>query len=85
MKPVCESCRVFFKCDKNSVAWIEGAPGSDGTWHPYRLWESDRWKCPGCGATILVGTGRVPVAERHEHGFDRTVALYCAEVTVNDC
>ena len=62
--PVCVQCAVEFRCDKNGVPYVEMSDG-----HPYKVWDSDRWRCPSCGTTILSGFGMRPYLERHEDGF----------------
>lgn len=95
MKPICVPCKRFFKCAKNGFYFIEGMPTEDGAapgnaapekWKPYKLWDGDRWECPGCGASIVVGTGRVPVAEHFQPDFEKTAKrLGAAQLQVNDC
>jgi hypothetical protein len=42
-------------------------------WEPYKLWAGDLWECKGCGAQIISGVGRAPVAEHYQDGFGDTV------------
>lgn len=65
--PVCVPCARVMQIDRNDVSAIELLP--DGT--EYRVWSADRWKCPMCERTALVGFGRKPIAERGLPGFDR--------------
>ena len=96
MKPVCVPCQRFFRIKKIGVCFVEAmpAPGTrhplPGTaepdkWVPYKLWSGDRWECDGCGATIISGVGRGPLAEHYEPHFDGWVKEFNAELQVNDC
>ena len=95
MRPVCVPCRRFFRCRKNDFWFIEGMPigGSPepGTsepekWRPYKVWAADLYECNGCGAQILSGFGRAPIAEHFELEFDTLVQrLNAAQLQVNDC
>ena len=80
---VCVSCRVFFKVEKNGVAFEEGF--GDGRGQPYKLWLSDRYKCPSCGMTILAGLGREPVAEHFMSNYARLKQACRPELLVDDC
>lgn len=95
MKPICVPCHRYFRPEENGVSFIEGMPAADyraepglaepDSWKPYKLWMGDRWKCHGCGATIIVGTGRKPLAEHYEHDFQKQVEQLGATFQVNDC
>jgi hypothetical protein len=95
MKPICVSCQRFFRPAKNGFYFIEGMPlGRDvqpGTteperWMPYKLWVGDKWRCEGCGAEIVSGTGTHPIAEHYQPDFtDRVVQLGADQLQVNDC
>jgi hypothetical protein len=96
-KPVCVSCKRFFKPFKNGIYVLEQMPeGNDmvpGTemeenWRPYKIWRADLLWCEGCGKKIVSGFGMQHMAEHYESGFDKFLAelrvsgmLY----TVNDC
>jgi hypothetical protein len=55
-------------------------------WTPYKVWCGDLWKCPNCKIEIVVGIGRHPIRERHQDGFDTTIAHTGADqLKVNDC
>ena len=53
------SCGYFMLVKQNSVTIEE--VHDDGT--PYKLWDADMFECPHCGATIVTGFGREPLAE----------------------
>ena len=96
MKPICAKCKVFFRPETNGVAFEEGAPKSGAPhcngkpanpddWGPYKLWMGDLWKCRGCGAEIIVGTGQKPVAMRHETNYAADCAALAPILRVDDC
>jgi hypothetical protein len=57
-KLVCCKCKVELRPDKNGVPAIELAE-----FGPYKIWGSDRWKCPICEYTVLAGFSD----ESHDH------------------
>ena len=94
VRPVCVGCQRFYRPKRNGTPFIEAVPITDGAspgklqpeaWAPYKLWHGDLWCCDGCGAEIIVGTGRLPLAERHEEGFADEVARWAPSLQVNDC
>jgi hypothetical protein len=76
LKPVCVTCQRFFRMRKGGFYFVEGVPvGADrpaaGTaepdrWRPYKIWAADLYEYQGCGAQILAGFGRDPIAVQHE-------------------
>ena len=62
--PVCVPCKVEFRCDKNGVPYVQTTNGN-----PYQVWDSDRWKCPSCGALVLSGFGMKPYLFKHDPHF----------------
>lgn len=55
-------------------------------WTPYKVWCGDKWQCEGCGAEIVSGTGRSPIAEHYQPAFaDMTARLNADQLKVNDC
>ena len=95
MKPICVQCHRFFRPSHNGIYFLEGMPKHNDakpglaeadSWRPYKLWSGDEWECRGCGATIIVGTGRSPVSEHYQPDFDKRVAqLSATDFQVNDC
>ena len=95
LKPICVTCQRFFRMEKCGFYFIEGMPKTDSpqpgkaepeSWKPYKLWVGDMWKCQGCGAEIIVGTGRSRIAEHYEADFEKKVkALGASQLQVNDC
>jgi hypothetical protein len=49
--PICVSCRVRYRCEKNSV--VVNDPAADG--FPATYWMADRFECPGCQHQIISG------------------------------
>lgn len=66
---VCVPCGVSYRPERNGQDALEIVAGQ-----PYRLWESDKWKCPSCGHEILTGFGRTPVSEHFERDFEERVS-----------
>ena len=95
MKPICVPCQRFFRPKKNGFYFLEGMPESGNPkagkaeadkWVPYKLWVGDKWECPDCHATIIVGVGRDRIAEHYQDDFDRKVkSLGADQFQVNDC
>ncbi len=97
MKPICVPCQRFFRPVKNGFYFLEMAPkpgvsrprpGTEAPeeWQPYKVWASDKWRCEGCGAEIVSGTGRSPIRVQHEPDFAEVAeALGAAQLQVNDC
>jgi len=73
---VCVACKLEFRPAKNGVAAIESS-----TFGPYKLWETDRLACPGCGVEILSGFGLQAIAEHYQPGFAETVSRLQPELT----
>ena len=87
---------MFFRPEKNGYWFTEGMPVGDNRvppgkshaelWKPYQVWQGDLWKCGGCEATIIVGTGLVPFRVHHEPDFDLVRgSLGADKFQVNDC
>ena len=83
MKPICATCEVFFKPEKNGVCFDEGF--GDGTRRPYKLWLGDLWKCPNCSSLIIVGTGLAPIAQHNEDDFEDLRRHLEPEYFIDDC
>lgn len=96
MKPICVPCQRFYRPVRNGFAFIESRPIENqalpGTlapesWTPYKLWMGDKWRCMGCGAEIIVGTGANPVSQDFHEDFGTKVDRYGGAdlLRVNDC
>lgn len=66
---------------------VRAEPGTaqPDRWRPYKLWSGDKWRCPGCGAEIISGTGLRPISEHYMAEFAADRARLSAEYQVNDC
>lgn len=95
MKPICVSCRRFFRMKKPGYYFIEGMPlvsgakpgnAEDEKWTDYKLWAGDLWECEGCGDQIVQGVGQRPVGEHYQRDFaDTKERLGAGQLRVNDC
>ncbi len=95
MKPICMPCQRFFRMKQSGFYFLEGMPKKNDAepgrahpeqWTPYKLWVGDRWECEGCGAVILSGFGRAPIAEHYQSDFARLVEnTHGNQFQVNDC
>jgi len=97
-RPVCVSCKCFYRPKKNGYIFIEGKPDKyDGSiiateirgnrhpemWSPYKVWRSDLYECPDCYHRILVGFAQQPSSQDYLPGFEEECKL--ATIQVNDC
>ena|SRR3989442_5487144 len=80
---VCVPCAVFFKVEKNAVAFEEGM--GDGRGRPYKLWFADRYQCPQCGTQVLAGLNKEPVAEHYQKDYADWRAAIRPSLFVDDC
>lgn len=95
MKPICVPCQRFFRPEKTGYYFLEGMPAVDRAepgvskpeqWKPYKVWVGDRWICHGCGAMVIYGVGRNPIAEHYEDDFKKRIdELNASQFQVNDC
>lgn len=58
-------CGRFMRVKKNSVTVEELL--EDG--EPYKLWDADLYECQECGAQIITGFGREPMAEHWQPDY----------------
>jgi hypothetical protein len=88
IKPVCVKCQRFFRPKKNGIRLLEGRPIDNAkpgveeahNWLPYKVWQADLWECNGCGATIVHGSGKLPIWEDYKGPLPELEYL-----KVNDC
>ena len=60
-RPVCVKCETEFRPEHNGVGLLDMFDPSDNPDpQPYQLWEADLYKCPKCGAEIVVGFAESP-------------------------
>jgi hypothetical protein len=81
----CVTCRLFFRPKRNAVCIEEGRPNGDGTWAPDKLWSADLLECQGCGAQIVTGYGREPLAEHYQADYADTRRAFAPLFRVDDC
>ena len=93
-KPVCVSCRRFYRPHKNGIHILEGKPrngerhiepgtSEEENWIPYKVWQADLWKCQGCDHELIYGFGLNPISQDYRDGFKIEVER-CTH-KVNDC
>lgn len=49
-RPVCVKCHFEMIPEENGVGLLDMA-----SFGPYKIWEADKYKCPGCGHEVVVG------------------------------
>lgn len=78
MKTICVPCQREYRCEKNGVTVEETMNGGE----PYRLWQTDKWKCPGCSHEIIAATppNQRALAEHFEDCYDAMRIRYAPEV-----
>lgn len=62
MRPICVKCHRIMNVDKIGIDFIE----IDGKNDPYRVWSTDRFKCPVCGIMVLY----TPSINAYVYNFD---------------
>ena len=67
--PLCWPCGLEMRPEKNGVTVIEMAH-----FGPAALWHADLWKCPECGAAVVSGLAKNPVAEHYQPDFARQLS-----------
>ena len=66
-RPVCVGCLAEMTPTKNGkLVHFRGGGGGD-----YQIFSGDEWGCKGCGARVIVGFGRDPVAEQFSPEFEK--------------
>ncbi len=59
-KLVCVKCHCELRPETNGTTVIETAE-----FGPYKVWDFDTWKCPGCGVEIVAGFNVQPMRQDH--------------------
>ena len=59
-KLVCVTCQCELKPETNGTVVVETA-----SFGPYKVWNADTWKCPGCGVEIVAGFCQQPIRQDH--------------------
>lgn len=70
-RPVCIQCQVELTPEKNGIGLLDMAD-----FGPYKIWDTDLWKCPSCGYEIVVGFGQMEIAEHYQDNFQAQVDGY---------
>ncbi len=63
--PVCAKCRLQMRCKKNDFIVEEMAD----TTFPYRIWLTDLYACPSCGAEVVTGFAKQPWGEHFQPDY----------------
>lgn len=89
-KPICMTCKKFYRPKKNGVTIEEGMPVDRGKllarkWVPYKLWRGDLMECPSCHHQIVHGFGYQPLAEHYQKNYDRIKAAEGVIAFIEDC
>jgi len=64
MRPICASCEIEYRPEKNGIRVCEHA-----SFGPYKIWQADLWKCPKCGHLLIHGFGWNAESEHFMDGF----------------
>jgi len=67
MTPICLTCQREMRVKKNDQRIVTHTAKDQ----PHQVWSGDAWVCGSCGAHVVTGFGRVPVAESHQESFGR--------------
>lgn len=67
-KMVCVKCEVEFRCEKNGVKVAEMFNHNTRV---YKVWNTDKWKCPICRVEVIAGFGQEPIMEHFEGDIDK--------------
>lgn len=72
---VCARCRTALKVETQGVLVVEMA-----SFGPYKVWNADLYKYPGCGYEVVTGFGAMPIRSDHyTAGFAEWLAKAKAE------
>lgn len=76
-RPVCPKCNRELHPEKNGVGVLDlNAKGK-----PYKIYDADLWKCPGCGIEVVGGFGIGPISAHHEDSFQKVLDGYGVVIT----
>lgn len=64
-RPVCVKCRVEMLPEKNGTICVDYTKQG-----PYKMWDSDMYRCPVCQIDILVGFGQAEISVCHDGQFE---------------
>lgn len=71
LKTICRTCQVQYKIEKNGAPVIEMFQDPP---QPYKIWQADLLRCPGCGHWIATGFGDGPIGEHFQDDFAKILA-----------
>ena len=72
MRPICATCRLFYKPRLNGYIFCEMVPETfkgKTTYKPYRIWSGDLWECTRCKNQLISGFGKEPISEHFDEDF----------------
>lgn len=61
----CANCGRFMQASKTGQV-VEELDNQGG---PYKVWVCDEFTCPDCGAKVVTGFGRSPIAEHYQREY----------------
>lgn len=67
-KYVCVNCGLAMHPEENGFRATEMMDKEKTK--PYKVWDTDKWKCPQCGIEILAGFGQNPLSEHYRDDFE---------------
>jgi len=82
MRPICAKCKVEMECVKNEVAVWHPIEGEDAREMMKYAMEGetidfvaigDRYECPNCSASIVIGFGKMLTAANRDQKYLRAV------------
>lgn len=88
MNPYCISCSKEMICSKNGSVLVVPV----GI-RPYKIYQSDCYKCPNCGFEVMTGFAQKPTDVYHELSREahekisetyKTIGRYCAVENYRD-
>lgn len=75
--PVCKKCQCEMKPETNGVGLLDMFQPSDAPEpQPYQVWDADLWKCPKCGAEVVLGFGAGALSNHYEESFQWVITSY---------
>jgi hypothetical protein len=70
------------RCTRNEVIFDEGGDGSGAP--PWRIWMGDLFVCDRCGAEVIAGVGKNPIANHTQGSLEALKAAFASEFYVSD-
>lgn len=75
--PICAKCGREMKCEKNGVVIEDLFSGGKS----YKMTCGDLWKCPACGAEVIISSDK-PFVEQYEKDYPKRSAKIRKECQV---